>query len=357
MPKRVTIQDIADELGLSRNTVSKALNNAGGLADATRERIIQTAMDMGYKQFAFLAASQSMRPHEDQAPPVDGPNEISLLTTVFIDRDHFGSLTLDALQNDLIKRGYTFNTHRVTKDDLAQLSLPITLHLDKTAAIICLEMFDRDYDDMVCDLGIPTLFMDGPAKTRGYVLNADQVYMDNRDGIIQLVHNMISRGVTRIGFVGNWEHCQSFLERYEAFRFAMILAGIPVEERFCIKQNKLAAIYSRLAALDDMPELFICANDFVAFEVHRSLKRLGLSVPDDILLSGFDDSSASRHWEPQLTTIHIHTQSMAYSAMHLLITRMQEPNLEFRQVYTQTDLIYRESTDPKIRIERENELI
>jgi len=357
MSKRVTIQDIADELGLSRNTVSKALNNAGGLADSTRERIIQTAMDMGYKQFAFLAASQTMRPHDEQAQPLDGPNEIALLTTMYIDRDHFGSLTLDALQNDLTKRGYILNTHRVTKDDISQMSLPITLHLDKTAAIVCLEMFDRAYDDMVCDLGIPTLFMDGPAKTDGYVLNADQLYMDNRDGIISLVSNMIERGITRIGFVGNWEHCQSFLERYEAFRFAMILAGVAVDERFCIKQNKLAPIYARLSALDDLPQLFICANDFVAFDVHRALKKMGVGVPEDILLSGFDDSSASRHWEPQLTTIHIHTQSMAYSAMHLLITRMQEPGLEFRQVYTQTDLIYRESTDPAAAAQKEAELI
>ena len=53
---RVTIQDIADELGLSRNTVSKALNNGEGLADATRERIIRTAMDMGYKQFAITSS-------------------------------------------------------------------------------------------------------------------------------------------------------------------------------------------------------------------------------------------------------------------------------------------------------------
>ena len=53
MGKRVTIQDIADELGLSRNTVSKALNNSEGLAEATRTRIIQKAMEMGYKQFAF----------------------------------------------------------------------------------------------------------------------------------------------------------------------------------------------------------------------------------------------------------------------------------------------------------------
>ena len=54
--KKVTIQDIADELGVSRNTVSKAINNADGLAEATREKILQKATEMGCKQFSYIKA-------------------------------------------------------------------------------------------------------------------------------------------------------------------------------------------------------------------------------------------------------------------------------------------------------------
>jgi LacI family transcriptional regulator len=67
MANRVTIQDIADELGLSRNTVSKALNNAGGLADSTRERIIQTAMQMGYKIIFVSDANAALTDYEHNA--------------------------------------------------------------------------------------------------------------------------------------------------------------------------------------------------------------------------------------------------------------------------------------------------
>ena len=52
--KKVTIQDIADGLGISRNTVSKAINNADGLAEATRKKILQKATEMGYKQFSYI---------------------------------------------------------------------------------------------------------------------------------------------------------------------------------------------------------------------------------------------------------------------------------------------------------------
>jgi LacI family transcriptional regulator len=203
MGKKVTIQDIATELGLSRNTVSKALNNYSGLADGTRERILKKAMEMGYKQFVFFPTDQV--PSLEQAgAQVDGPNEIALLTTIFIDRDHFASLTLDQLQNDLSRKGYTLNTHRVAKEDISELKLPPTVKLEKVAAFICIEVFDHAYADMVCDLDVPTLFMDGPAKHNGYRLRSDQVYMNNYDDIMRLVHDMVASGVRRIGFIGDW---------------------------------------------------------------------------------------------------------------------------------------------------------
>lgn len=345
MGKRVTIQDIADELGLSRNTVSKALNNVAGLSDATRERIIQKAMEMGYKQFAFLAAAQEVHVPSVTAAAVDGPTEVALLTTTFIDRSHFASLTLDALQNDLSRRGYILNTHRVTHEQLAACELPLTFRPDNTAAIICFEMFDPNYSTFICSQGIPTLFFDGPVRLGGYDLLSDQILMDNTSGVMQLVEDMLAKGVERIGFIGDWTHCQSFLERYLAFRNAMMLHGIPVDERTCIRHNKVSSISSRLAALDELPEMFICANDFVAIDSLRGLRKMGLDCPRDILLAGFDDSSESRSWMPSITTVHIHTQSMAYNAMELLTSRMLEPTLEYRRVYCQTDLIYRQSTE------------
>lgn len=345
MAKRVTIQDIADTLGLSRNTVSKALNNVAGLSDSTRELVLKTAMEMGYKQFAFMGAFQDLKPKDETTSVVEGPNEIALITTVYIDRSHFASLTLDALQYELSQRGYVLNTHRVSHDQLAACELPLTLRLENTAAIICIEMFDPDYCNFICDLGIPTLFFDGPARLHGFSLNSDQLLMDNTAGIMQLVDDMAKRGIERIGFVGDWTHCQSFFERYLAFRNAMHLAGLPMDERYCIRHNKVTSIGSRLAALEELPELFVCANDFVLIDVLRPLRKQGFDVPRDVLLAGFDDSSESRSWMPSFTTIHIHTQAMAYNAMELLMSRIQEPKLEYRRMYVQTDLIYRQSTE------------
>ncbi len=339
--KRVTIQDIADELGISRNTVSKAINNSDGLAEATRIRILEKATEMGYKQFSYIKA-QTTASAPEQAAPRRG--EIALLCGNVIAPAHFASLMLDKLKLELSQMGYTLITHRVDRENIVNRSLPVTFAPQEALAVICIEMFDREYDEMLCTLGLPVLFVDGPHKRAGTDLPADQLYMDNTTAITRFVNDMLAGGKRRIGFIGDYEHCQSFYERYAAFRCAMLMADAPVDERHCIKTLDLEQIAQALTALDDMPEVFICANDFVATDAIYTLRKLGRSVPGDVLFCGFDDSPQSRIMTPSLTTVHIHTQIMALAAMNLLISRIEEPDLNVRVVHTETELIYRDST-------------
>ena len=338
--KRVTIQDIADELGVSRNTVSKAINNADGLAEATREKILQKAAEMGYKQFSYIQA-QAVN-HVEKETPHKG--EIALLCGNIIATAHFASLMLDKLKMELSQLGYSLITHRVERDNFAQRSLPVTFAPEQAAAIICIEMFNQSYDEMICSLGLPVLFVDGPAKLEGIDLRADQLYMDNTTAIVRFVNDMLAHGKQRIGFIGDYLHCQSFFERYAAFRSAMIMANIPVEDRFCIKTLDPEQIAETLADLPELPDVFICANDFVAGDAIYNLRKLSKSVPDDVLFCGFDDAPTARIMTPTLTTVHIHTQIMALAAVDLLMSRIEMPHLNYRIVHTETELIYRDST-------------
>ena len=123
----------------------------------------------------------------------------------------------------------------------------------------------------------------------------------------------------------------------------MVLAGAPVNEDYCINAEA-ERLEAALAALPSLPELFICANDVVARDVLQFLRKMGKSVPEDVMLCGFDDAPVSRFLSPALTTVHIHTQIMAFTAVNLLISRIKEPALDYRTVYTQTELICRDST-------------
>ena len=79
-------------------------------------------------------------------------------------------------------------------------------------------------------------------------------------------------------------------------------------------------------------------------DLMRALYSIDKNVPEDVRILGFDDAPESRISRPALSTVHIHTQVMAFSAVQLLINRMKEPSLDYRTVHTQTDLILREST-------------
>ena len=346
MKKKVTIQDIADALGISRNTVSKAINNSEGLAEATRERILQKAVEMGYKQFSYVSAMAAVNrdssPDSRPAPGFRG--EIALFTTMFLAQSHFASLMLDKVQREFSQLGYTLNTHRVTKENLEKGSLPLTFLPGRASAIICIEVFDMDYANMVCDLGLPVLFVDTPVKAFGRTLRADQLIMDNTSEISRFVHQMLQKGYRRIGFIGDPNHCESFFERYYSFRGTMLMAGVPVEERFLLSDSRPQVLTESIRALDELPDLFICANDFAAFDALQALDALGKKVPEDVMLLGFDDCAESRSCHPPLSTVHIHTQVMAFSAVQLLMSRIEEPSLDYRIVHTQTDLIEREST-------------
>ena len=179
--------------------------------------------------------------------------------------------------------------------------------------------------------------------------------MENESNIYNIVKEMHRRGKDRIGFIGEYLHCQSFFERYMGYRNAMHLLKLPCPEEYCIigckEGTKISStddyreyLEEAFRGLRSMPDVFLCANDFVALDALAVLKKLGLSVPEDIWLCGFDDSPESKVVTPSLTTIHIHSQIMGFSAAHLLLSRIKEPSLNFRTLHTETSLIYREST-------------
>ena len=349
MTTKVTIQDIANELQLSRNTVSKAINNTGVLADATREKILRKAAEMGYKQFAYLPLFQedTAKAAEHSILPSD-KREIAMLTTQFLSSSHFSSMMLDRFQSEIEHLHSCTTIHRISPIELKEKKLPSSLNIQRTAGIICIEVFDYDYAQMLCDLDVPLLFVDTPVMDMRPPLKADRLYMENRIEVQNAVAHMVQRGKKRISFAGDKNHCQSFFERYMAYRDAVEYFGLTEGLSTCAmpsgQQNYPVSLYETIRRFKTMPDAFVCANDFVAMDLVKALDELGYSVPDDIWVCGFDDSQEASYFAPRLTSIHIHGQIMGYTAANLLMTRIEEPSLNYRTVYTETNLILREST-------------
>ena len=349
MNKKVTIQDIADALGISRNTVSKAINNSDGLAEATRDKILQKAIEMGYKQFSYVSTMANLTASRatingDQ-PKYSG--EIALFTPFYLPYNHFASLFLDKFHREISGLGFSLAIHRITRENLQTKTLPVSYNPERVAAIVCIEVFDKEYADILCNTDLPVLFVDGPARLKGETLNADMLLMNNMTEITRFVNLMLERGFKKIGFIGDYTHCQSFYERYTAFRLAMLMAGVPVDEKYIIpfKDRDVDTLADTLDALDELPDVFICSNDFSAIDAMQILAQRNRRNLHKVRFLGFDDTHESRIFYPTLSTVHIHTQAMAYSAMQLLMSRMQEPSIDYRSVHVATDLILRDSTE------------
>ena len=99
--KKVTLQDIADELGISRNTVSKAMNNSEGIAASTRDKILQKAVEMGYKQFSYVNSLLESKDITSLLASSQYQGEIALMTSSFLSQSHFASTMLDKFQREI----------------------------------------------------------------------------------------------------------------------------------------------------------------------------------------------------------------------------------------------------------------
>lgn len=348
MSQKVTLQDIADALGVSRNTVSKAINNTGILAEATREKVLSKAIEMGYKEFSYATSINDIQSPSLSSKPA---GEIALFTGGFLGNSHFAATMLDKFQYEISLFGYSLSMHRVDKKSIASLTLPLSVNLTNVKAIACIEMFDSAYCEMLCQLGLPVLMIDAPVSSYWKPLSADILLMDNTSNIFTIVNDLKKRNIKKIGFIGQATHCRSFFERFMAYRESMYLNGLEIDERFSLTEvhahdkNYKDYLYRAIKDLDELPELFICANDFVAMDALKAFDELGISCPKDIKLIGFDDSSESKIITPTLSTCHIHSQIMGYSAAKLIISRIKQPDLNYRLVYTETDLIYRKSSE------------
>lgn len=389
MSNRVTMQDIADALGLSRNTVSKAINNTGIIAPATRELILKKAVEMGYRQLvnplyfplpglspaspAASAASSvnagNIAGSSGQANAGTGPaaggqealvaagsrKEIAMVTASIPGGSHFAVTTIDRMQQIFSSLGYSLAIYRVLPSEISSLKLPGSMNLDHTAGIFCLELFNYEYCRMLSSVGLPLLLIDAPASFDREPLSADILLMENSSGIYAFLKQMSEQGKKTVGFVGNIMHCRSFFERGTACISAAACYGFePIQPYSSLayppgRNPARIADYTEdisrlLGEMPALPQIFICANDFLAINVISSLRRMGIHCPDDILVLGFDDAPESRYHAPALSTVHIHTQSMGTVAAELLLSRISNNLREYRTTYVPADLILREST-------------
>jgi DNA-binding LacI/PurR family transcriptional regulator len=181
----------------------------------------------------------------------------------------------------------------------------------------------------------------------------DVVTIDNLGGISQAFDHIYSLGHRKIGFVGARVEVEAFHERYVAFKMKMADVDLPVNPAWVYSGfehiEQAAKGMQPILTGTDRPTAFLCANDVYALSVIRAASDLGIFIPRDLSVIGFDDSDVASMVTPSLTTIHVPQDEMGQRAARqlMLSVQMQPPARTFGcETRVKTSLILRQSTAP-----------
>lgn len=338
--KRVTIQDIANACGFSRNTVSKVFNNRGSVPEATRKTILQKARELGYYQLPGNDAETESAPK----------GNIALLTGSHSLTHAFGVAFLRGFTNQMSRRGYNLKIYEVCESELENLLLPPHLSLAEVSGILSIELFNRTYLNMLSSLGIPMISIDCFSDAWTAILPFDVISMENYSSMTALMDHLIDAGAKRIGFVGDVNHCLSFEERWFGYCAALSRRGLTRMDEYsilkddCEKYGDPEWMLSQLDKMSALPDAFVCANDYIAISLIAALKQKGLSIPQDVMVTGFDDSPEASVVEPALTTVRIPGADIGRIAADMLLNQIPNPGRPFIRSYVKTTPVFRGST-------------
>ena len=192
---------------------------------------------------------------------------------------------------------------------------------------------------------IPLVFIDiGPERPRISLVN-----IDYHHGIRQGVQHLTALGHRRIAFITGPLKLHSAKSRLAAFKKSLRECGIEADKRLIVESNHTMeggmAAAEKLLMEKARPTAILCSNDMLAIGVLHELSRMGIRVPDDISLVGFDDIHMAEMMIPPLTSIQMSRTEIAHAAVEALRAHLEKDSPQ-RAYKIQTRLIVRESTGP-----------
>lgn len=340
--KKITIQDVAKELNLSRNTVAKALTNSDTVAYETRYVVIKKAYEMGYSKLSPVVINEFK---------IKDRLESTKTVVVFARRElsTFWNRIIMGISDELNKNNCKLQFNFISEEDEANHILPLDMQSEMNGIII-LSVFSKSFLELILKKDVPVVFLDGPSNVHEISGLGDILLFEGKNSTRIITEHLLSQGMKNIGFVGDISYCRTIADRYEGYVTALKNYGLEPNEEFVItrhvehKYYRQEEITAALSELKAMPEAFVCANDDIAKDVMLWLKKKGIKVPQEVALTGFDDKEEVELLSPSLTTVHIGNQRMGRRLVQILMWRIENMDLPKEIVTINTEVVYRESS-------------
>jgi len=330
--RRLRIQDIAHSMGLSKATVSRALNGKQDVDSQTRKRVLEVAGRLGYVPSASARALSNG--HSNTlgllVPSLTWPWMLEVIRGVAdaIEQSHYSLMLYTTAGGPESARAFISQAFPASFIDGLALVVPPGM---------------QDYIHDLARQGLPVVVIDD----RGDHPEFPAVATTNLDGGLAATRHLISLGRRRIAMINGPVEYGCNRDRLEGYRRALAEAGLAFDRHLVAQgdfseASGVAAMQSLLQAGRTIDAVFV-ANDQMAFGAMSALRHAGRTVPDNVAVVGFDDLPAAALMQPPLTTVRQPLYEMGRTAAVMLMAAVRGEPVE-KLVELPTELIVRSST-------------
>ncbi len=307
----VTILDVARRAGVSKATVSRALNGKVVVSEEVKARIFKAIEETGYRPNLLartLATSRS--------------NSVGLVITNGLYNGPFFSAMIyqAATCSEDLQRQLVLADGKHSRED-ERNAINFLLQLRCEAIMIYPKYLSVDeLDDIIDESSVPIVVINRELKRN----RSSSVFVDHYQGSMRMVEYLLDQGHRDIAFVAGGEGSPTGDSRLAGYLDAFNAAGLTPDESLIVRGSwSTESGYEAGCALlkKDRPmSCVLAANDDMAIGVTKAMIDHGLRVPDDISVAGFDDSIIGRYFTPTLTTVHIPMDEMIRDAVRILLS-------------------------------------
>jgi len=334
---KASMQSVADELKISKVTVSKALNDKEGVSESLRERIKEIAKQQDYT-ISRIAANKVKKIGV-------------IMNTRFASENGEGKMYLRMYENivhELAERNYS---SIMLTPSLSTVDTDIALITDDKLfdGIIILGLLENGVRERLKEISIPKIYVDMYDRTQ----QSDSVVTENFYSVYDLTKYVIDVGHNEIGFVGTIQATTSITDRYLGFKRALYERQLRIEEQWIIPDRTLEGESIELQLPKEMPSAFICNCDETAFRLVRVLTENGYAVPDDISVASFDNDIFAEICIPKLTTVAVNAKDIADNVAKLMKKNIERPSKKHETLRVKGQIIFRDSVKEMKAYEKE----
>lgn len=326
---KITMQKIADMLDVSKVTVSKALNGKDGVGPELKRKILEKAVEYGYRapksengseghHIAVFCADKFLKKADESN---FYPNIYQKISIELAKRNNIGTLIS-------VSRKESY-------EDTARL-----FRLHGFDGIIALGRHEEEFLNTLRKTKLPRVYVD----TDDDCSDTPTVLIENIYSVCSLTEYLVSMGHKEIGFIGSVKVTKSIMDRYLGFLRTMMLNGLEVRNEWVIDDRTPDNEKIEISFPETLPTAFVCNCDDTAYSAVKALQEKGIKVPEDISIVSFDNDVFSRFSVPQLTTIAPDTNYIAKKAAELIIKQIAEPEKKvLGPILVNGKIIYRDS--------------